>query len=212
MRETTASFDVDPQNGFTPNCPYELPVPGGDSIVEELNAQAKYAKFRVASKDSHSRRALWVADSKKPQFSAITGHKNLDFYWNLHCEVGTFGHEFIRGLPGVLDYDFVVHKGIENDIHPYGACYHDLAETRTTGVIEFLKYNGVKTVIVGGLATEYCVKTTVVQLVKAGFEVILNIAACRGLSESGIKAAVEEMKAAGVRIVNSHNEIGGENV
>jgi len=55
---TSASFDIDCQNGFTPNCPDELPVPGGDEIVEELNKNATKAKFRYASKDAHPSNGL----------------------------------------------------------------------------------------------------------------------------------------------------------
>ncbi len=58
---------------------------------------------------------------------------------------------------------------------PYGACYHDLKNTLSTGVIEYLKcHNIITTVICGGLATDYCVKNTVLQLRQVGFEVILN--------------------------------------
>ena len=68
--------------------------------------------------------------------------------------------EFITGLDP-KNYDFQVYKGIEIDKHPYGACYHDLANTLSTGAIEYLREHGITTVICGGLATDYCVKNTV---------------------------------------------------
>ena len=43
-----AAFDIDAQQTFTPLCPDELPVAGGDMIAEELNAQAAFASVRVA--------------------------------------------------------------------------------------------------------------------------------------------------------------------
>ena len=52
-RAKTASFDVDPQRGFTPLCPNELPVVGGDQIAAELNTQAEFASARLVSKDCH---------------------------------------------------------------------------------------------------------------------------------------------------------------
>ena len=70
-RGTVASFDVDAQNGFTPRCPGELPVVGGDAIAAELNAQALLASLRVGSKDAHSPHAVWVATEAAPQFSQI---------------------------------------------------------------------------------------------------------------------------------------------
>ena len=68
-------------------------------------------------------------------------------------------------------------------MHPYGACFHDLQDRLSTGAIEFLRANGVSTVLVGGLATDYCVCTTALQLRRAGFEVIVNLGACRGITE-----------------------------
>lgn len=38
-KNCSARFDVDLQCGFTPLCPNELPVCGGDEIVDELNGQ-----------------------------------------------------------------------------------------------------------------------------------------------------------------------------
>lgn len=211
----TASFDVDPQKGFSELCPNELPVPDALEIVGPLEEQAMKARIRVASKDCHNPNAIWVADEKHPQFSKVKGGSldnsvnapNVDIRWNRHCEVGTFGHQFLDGLPHPSKYDFIVYKGIENDMHPYGACFHDLKDTRSTGVIEFLMKQAIKNVIVGGLATDYCVKTTALQLNNAGFNVIINLAACRGISKDTIDKALEEMYKAGIQIVPSSDVI-----
>jgi nicotinamidase/pyrazinamidase len=206
-KRDTASFDVDAQNTFTPVCPNELPVPDGNNIVDELNKQAHYARLRVGSKDAHSNQALWVADEKNPQFSKIEGHDNLDIRWKRHGEVGSEGFELISGLPKVTEYDFFVYKGLERDCHPYGACYHDFAEKLSTGVIEYLKYNGIKNVIVGGLATDYCVKFTVLQLCKANFKVIINLAACRGIADETIQEAMKEIAKASAMMVQNSREL-----
>jgi nicotinamidase/pyrazinamidase len=199
-KEQTASFDVDAQKGFTPLCPEELPVLGGETLAEALNRQAGLARLRVGSKDAHPTNAVWRATPEAPQFSPIEG-ANVDVRWNLHCVSGTVGHQLIDGLPHPADYDFFVQKGIEPDLHPYGACYHDLGERQSTGVIEFLKYHGIETVLVGGLATDYCVKTTALQLRRAGFHVIVNLAACRGIAPDTVQSALEQMTAAGIVIV-----------
>jgi nicotinamidase/pyrazinamidase len=189
-----ASFDVDAQKGFTPLRPDELPVQGGDEIVEELNEQAKLADYRVGSKDCHPPKALWTADAEHPQFSPVeNGGPNVDIHWNSHCVVGTKGNELLDGLPKVSEYDYFVFKGIEPDLHPYGACYHDMEEKLSTGVIEWLKSKEVKVVIVGGLAYDYCVKTTAIQLRKAGFIVVINKNATRAISPESEKDALAEM-------------------
>ncbi len=131
----------------------------------------------------------------------------MDQRWVSHAVPGTQGFELIAGLPSVTDYDYFVWKGIELDMHPYGACYHDFAQRMSTGVIEFLRIKGVSTVIVGGLATDYCVKTTVLQLLAAGFKVIVNLAACRGIAENTTAEAKKGMTAAGAILISSAKEL-----
>lgn len=207
-KSITASFDVDPQCGFTPLCPDELPIEEGHLIVDQLNEQASFAAYRVVSKDCHPAEAPWIASSADQVMSPVEGdYPNLDIKWPAHCVVGTKGNTLIPGLPSEEDYDFVVEKGIDPVMHPYGACYHDLSEQQGTGVIEWLKAQQVSQVIVGGLATDYCVKTTVLQLVKAGFNVIVNLAACRGVADESIKLASEEMQKVGVKLITSSQEL-----
>jgi len=196
----TASFDVDCQNTFTPLCPDELPVQGGDEVIPELNAQANYARYRIGSKDAHCPHAAWIATQENPPFSKIEA-EHMDTHFPRHAEPGTYGFELIAGLPAVTDYDYFVWKGVEPDMHPYGNCYHDFAEKLSTGVIEFLQAKQVTTVLVGGLTTEYCVKNTVLQLCRAKFRVIVNLAACRGIEKTAADAALVEMQQAGALLV-----------
>lgn len=208
IKEKTASFDVDPQNGFTPACPKELPVADALSIAKYLNRNATFSKLRIGSKDTHSPNAIWVSSEEKPQFTPVdTESENVDIHWDSHCNVGTFGFEFMDGLPPVSEYDFIVYKGAEKDMHPYGACYHDLNNKMTTGVIEFLKYNGIDTVIVGGLATDYCVANTAKQLKNAGFYVIINLESCRGIAEETVESAITEMKDMGIEIIETDSKL-----
>lgn len=205
-KNQTASFDIDCQYTFTPVCPDELPVKGALDIVDELNQQAAMSLYRLGSKDAHSPHAIWIADENNPSLSAIEG-EHVDLRWPAHAIVGTKGFELIEGLPRVTDYDFFVWKGIEPHMHPYGTCYHDLTKKMSTGVIEFLTVRHVTTVIVGGLATDYCVKNTVLELLTAGFNVIVNLGACRGISQETINAAIDEMKQKGAIIINSVKEL-----
>ncbi len=206
----TAAFDVDAQYTFTHDCPDELPVSGGHEIVDALNEQATFSSIRVGSKDAHSPKAVWIANDEQAMFSPVVG-KNVDIAWKLHAVPGTKGFELIEGLPRPADYDFFIWKGIELDMHPYGACYHDLGDQLSTGVIEYFKVKAIETVIVGGLATDYCVKTTALQLRAADFEVIVNLEACRGIAEDTVSAAIEEMKLAGIVIINRTQELGEKN-
>lgn len=204
----TASFDVDPQRGFSPLCPQELPVPEGDQIVNELNAQATFTGARLVSKDCHPAEAPWVAETPEETFQPVTGNfPDLDVKWPPHCVVGTEGNRLLPGLPAEADYDLVIEKGIDPLKHPYGACYQDLQETESTGVIEWLHKRGMTTLIVGGLATDYCVKTTVLQLLRAGFKVIVNLAACRGITPDTTTEAIAAMRDQGAVFIDGSHEL-----
>ncbi|MDO2950279.1 nicotinamidase [Aeromonas simiae] len=198
-----ASLDIDAQKGFTPLCPQELPVPEGDGIAAALNAQATLASLRIGSKDAHPASAVWVADSPLQPLPL----PNADLTWPAHCVPGTRGFELLDGLPAPIDYDFFVWKGVEPDLHPYGACYHDLAERRSTGLLEFLQARGVDTVLVGGLATDYCVKTSVLQLRRAGLRVIVHLAACRGIAPDTVSSALLAMREAGAELAADLHEV-----
>jgi nicotinamidase/pyrazinamidase len=210
--EQTASFDVDAQKGFTTLCPNELPVPGGHEIVDELNATAKCSRYRIGSKDWHHPEALHLATKENPQFSPV-GLRDIDIRWNRHCQAGTEGADLLDGLPHWSEYDFFVHKGMEKDTHPYGAAYHDLNDKRSTGVIEWAKAQAINTVIMVGLATDFCVKTTAIQFARAGFDVIVNLSGCRAINapiSEGVTTltnAMQDMASHGIRFVDSHKDL-----
>ncbi len=207
-KSVTASFDVDPQRGFTPLCPDELPVNEGDLIADELNAQAQFARYRLVSKDCHPAQAPWMASSPEEVMTPVNGeYASLDIKWPAHCVIGTEGNRLIPGLPDESDYDLLITKGSDPVKHPYGACYHDLAESESTGAIEWLHERQIKVLIVGGLATDYCVKTTVLQLCRAGFQVIVNLGACRGVDSETTKAACSEMRSAGAQLISDSTEL-----
>lgn len=174
--------------------------------MPELNAQAELACLRLASRDAHPASALWLASPEHPSLTPLSGHADLDLYWTAHAIVGTPGFDFIDGLDPQA-YAFQSLKGIEPDKHPYGACYHDLGNKFSTGAIEFLRQHGITTVICGGLATDYCVLNTVLQLREAGFTVVLNKAACRGIAPETTKAALEKMQLAGVYLAENAAEL-----
>lgn len=199
-QHTTASFDVDAQKSFTPLCPDELPVAGGDQIGGALNFMARFARLRVGSKDAHASNAAWQVTGHENMLKP-TGLKHADVTWVRHCVPGTEGFTLLDELPTPYDYDYFVWKGVEPDLHPYGACYHDLDDKLSTGVIEVLKAQGIEQVIVGGLALDYCVKTTALQLAAAGFAVLLYLPACRGIDQQGSREALVVMGEAGIQVI-----------
>ncbi len=202
-----ASFDVDAQRTFTPICPDELPVEGGERIGPELNRQAELAGWRLGSKDSHSPKAVWITDDPDKIGQPGVEGDHVEEHWPVHAVPGTEGFELVPGLPRPVEYDFFVWKGVELDMHPYGACYHDLTEHMSTGVIEWLNAHEVSHVLVGGLATDFCVKATALQLQNAGFTTVLNLAACRGIAQDSTEEALATMRKAGVVTIDSLDEL-----
>ena len=95
---TVASLDIDAQKGFTPLCPNELPVAGGDDIVAALNAQATLASLRIGSKDAHPANAVWVASEPATMLQPLD-FPNADLTWPVHCVPGSKGFELLDGLP-----------------------------------------------------------------------------------------------------------------
>lgn len=199
----TVSMDVDAQNGFTPNCPNELPVTDGDKIVEECNKNATKAAFRYMSKDAHPYQGAWTIDNK-PTFTEV-GLPNVDVCWPRHCVVGTLGFELIKGLPKPSKYNFIVYKGAEFDMHPYSPIYHDLAKKISTGVIEKAKCDGIDTFILGGLALNYCLGEAALDLKKAGFRVIVNLGATKAIGDA--KEFIEKAEREGIEFVKTADEI-----
>lgn len=187
----TASHNVDPQKGFTPLCPDELPVPDGHKIGDELSKQNSLFKYKTLSRDIHPLYAIWIADENHKQLTPIKNEKNVDLYWNAHCISGTYGAEILDELCNVEDFDFLVNKGVDAHLHPYSGVFHDQEKKISTGLVEFYESKNISTIVVGGLAlnfedTPLCVGSTVMDLSDAGFQVILNLSATKGIgSEKG---------------------------
>lgn len=200
IREKTASHNVDPEKGFTPLCPDELPVPDGHLIGEELAKQNSLFPIKTISRDIHPSNARWIATEEFPQFTLIEDEPNVDMYWNAHCISGTKGVEILDELGNIEDFDFIVNKGVDPHLHPYTSVYHDQQGKISTGLIEFYNYHNVSTIVVGGLAlnfeeTPLCVGSTLIDLSVAGFQVILNLEATKSLgSDIGREKFIEKLR------------------
>ena len=177
---------VDVQNDFCPGG--ALGVERGDEVVAPLNRLMKEFLERgdlvVKSRDWHP------AETK--HFAAHGGT------WPVHCVQNTRGAEFHPRLlddPRVL----VLSKGT-GDEDNYSAF-------DGTPLADVLRERGVEEVWVGGLATDYCVKQTVLDALREGFTVRAVQDAMRPVNlkpEDGPRA-LEEMRRAGAVLVNSES-------
>ncbi|HHF2902410.1 TPA: isochorismatase family protein [Vibrio diabolicus] len=204
--QTTAVIDVDPEKGFSELCPNELPVAGALEIIPELLSNHAKGRLKLVSRDLHPPKAKWDAETPANMLEPV-GLPNVDIKWNRHCVLGTTGSELLDGLPPVLDYDFQVNKGMDPDAHPYGIFFHDIADTKTTGAHEFLKFNGIDTLVIGGLALDFCVKKSVMQALNLGYNVVVNLASTRAVLPDNVENVLTELKDQGALFVEKADDI-----
>jgi nicotinamidase/pyrazinamidase len=174
---------VDVQRDFLPGG--NLAVPSGDEIVPVLNrylALAQQAGCPVfASRDWHP-----------PEHCSFRAQGGI---WPAHCVAGTPGAAFAPGLAlpaGAITIDKATTAGAD----AYSAF-------SGTGLARRLRQCGVKRLLVGGLATDYCVLNTVRDALREGFGVLLLEDAIRAVNVrpgDGARAK-EEMKSLGARAV-----------
>ncbi|UOO82454.1 isochorismatase family protein [Uruburuella testudinis] len=197
------AIDIHPQQAFSELCPDELPIKGALSIVPHLNRQAAWADYRVLTKDAHPPGAAWHI--KQPQPLQPLTQADL---WVRHAVIGSKGFQSLPQLPDAHNYHFLVHIGMEQHAHTFGACFHDMAENISTGLVEWLQARDADTLIIGGLATEYCVQATVLQLCWYGsWNVIVNLSACRSMNAEEEQQAIDNMKKAGAIIARHTDDI-----
>jgi nicotinamidase/pyrazinamidase len=179
---------VDVQNDFCPGG--ALGVPHGDAVVPVLNRYAE--RFAAAGAPVFASRDWHPA--RTSHFKAYGG------VWPPHCVQGTPGAEF-HGALTLPAGTAIVSKGMDPSEDAY-SCF----QAETSDGMPFaaaLGEAGVGRLFVGGLATDYCVKSTVVDGVREGFEVVVladAIAAVDLAPGDGAKA-LDEMRAAGVQLI-----------
>ncbi len=110
----------------------------------------------------------------------------------------TEGADYAKGLE-TDKIEQVFEKGVNPRIDSYSGLY-DNDFGRATGLEDYLKEHKVKEVHLVGLATDYTVKFTALDCVKAGFSTTVLLGGCRALDEKTEAEAIAEMKRAGVRV------------
>ena len=129
--------------------------------------------------------------------------------WPMHCVQNTRGAEFSPGLR-TDRITKVFRKGTDPGIDSYST-FFDNAHRRSTGLDDYLRGHGVREVAILGLATDYCVKFSVLDARELGFDVRVIEDGCRGvnLKPSDSADAIEEMRRAGAAIVTSRTMVRG---
>jgi nicotinamidase/pyrazinamidase len=183
---------VDVQNDFCPGG--SLAVANGDAVVPPLtkliNEFLEHGEPVFKTRD-------WHPASTK-HFAAYGGT------WPIHCVQNTPGAEFHPDLsddPRIT----IISKGIDESADGYSGF-------DGTNLTQILREQGIEEVWVGGLATDYCVKHTVLDGLREGFAVKALAGAMLpvNVKPGDGEQAIAEMRAAGAEIVGSAKRAAGE--
>lgn len=191
---------IDIQNDFMPGG--ALAVAGADEIIPIVNDLMSQFDLIVATQDWHP--ADHGSFATNHPGKSVYDHIDLDglsqTLWPIHCVQNTDGASFAPGLD-TRRITRVFTKGMNPRIDSYSGFY-DNDHRASTGMGEWLKAQNVSEITIAGVATDYCVKFTVLDALKEGFQVSLIAQACRGVNllPGDVARALEEMQAAGALI------------
>jgi nicotinamidase/pyrazinamidase len=174
---------VDVQRDFCPGG--ALPVPAGDQAVPVLN---DYIKLFTAA----NARIFATRDWHPPNHMSFKAYGGP---WPPHCIQHSEGAKFHPDLKLPEDTS-VISKAMDPSKESYSG-FDD------TALADELRKASVARVFVGGLATDYCVKNTVLDAIKLGFETALLLDASRGINAKSddVEKATDEMVAKGAEKV-----------
>lgn len=194
---------VDLQNDFCPGG--ALGIERGDEVVAVANRLSPDFPLVLATQDWHPpNHGSFAANrpGRRPfEIDELAGLPQV--LWPTHCVQGTHGAAFRD------DFDRrrvarVFFKGTDPAIDSYSAFY-DNGRRKATGLADYLREQGAVALTVMGLATDYCVRNTVLDGLWLGFDITVVEDGCRAveLTPGDGARALEEMRAAGARILNS---------
>ena len=190
MNIDVAFIGVDIQNDFG-HPKGSLYVKGGEELVNvAVGIVENFAEGLV----------FWTKDRHPDDHCSFLVNGGI---WPVHCVKGKWGNNFLRGLP-VDDGDTIIFKGEDSNVDFYRA-FFDKDSKKETELKTILQEEEVTQLFVMGLATDYCVKFTVLDALKLGFEVAVYLDGCRGveLNNGDIEKAIMEMENAGAIIIEN---------
>lgn len=197
---TNALIVIDVQNDFCPGG--ALGVAGGDAIVPGINALMADFGAVVLTQDWHPSDHMSFADNHAgaAPYSITQMPYGPQVLWPRHCVQGTEGAAFHARLNADRG-DMIIRKGFRPSIDSYSAFFENDHKT-PTGLDGYLRSRGVKTLVLAGLATDFCVAYSALDAAVLGFDVTVRMDLSRAIDlEGSLAAMVARMQAAGVTLV-----------
>lgn len=180
LTKRDALIVVDMQRDFMPGG--ALPVPEGDKIVPRLNQYIRLFFEKGLP-------VFFTRDWHPPDHISF---KDQGGVWPPHCVQNTEGAKFHPDLYIPPDNRFIISKGTSKDFDAYSGFQGTLLD-------QLLKERGIRRVFVGGVATDYCVKNTVLGAINLGYEAFLLLDGIKGVDveQGDSQRAIEDMLGAG---------------
>ncbi|MEK6537913.1 MAG: isochorismatase family protein [Nitrospirota bacterium] len=175
ITNNSAIIAVDIQNDFCPGG--ALPVPDGDAVVYSMNLYiTKFSKMGLP---------VYFTRDWHPQDHI--SFKTNGGIWPEHCIQETYGAELHKKLL-IPSRAVIISKGISPDDEGYSGF-------QGTDLDKRLKAKNIRQLFIGGLATDYCVRSTVLDALHAGFDVVFLSDASKGVdvNTGDSEQAIDEM-------------------
>ncbi len=191
---------VDIQNDFCPGGALE--VENGNRIIPVINKLSEQFDAVIQTQDWHpvDHSSFAASHDGKQPYDTIEKDYGQQVLWPDHCVQGSSGAAFHPDLDTV-NTQLIIRKGFREEIDSYSAFYENDHKT-VTGLTGYLKNRSINTLYVCGLATDFCVKWSVLDGLNEGFDVLVIEDAVAGIDlEGSVEAAWDEMEEAGANTV-----------
>ncbi|AVX38079.1 bifunctional nicotinamidase/pyrazinamidase [Yersinia massiliensis] len=200
----TALLLVDLQNDFCPGG--ALPVSEGDSVIavanHVINACLNLDIPIIASQDWHpvEHRSFAVNSNAEPwTIGDLNGLAQV--WWPVHCVQDTLGSAWHPQL----QHEAIMatfRKGQDPEIDSYSAFFDNDRRAKTL-LDDWLKQQDINHLLVMGLATDYCVKYSVLDALALGYKATVIVDGCRGVNiqPQDSQQAFDAMRDAGAELL-----------
>jgi nicotinamidase/pyrazinamidase len=194
---------VDMQGDFTTYMNGSLAVEGSDkAFVDKVQKSTVILKDKgyliFGTQDWHpaDHVSFFSNHAGKKPFEVIQIEGRTQVLWPPHCVQGT------ENAGVLMDNNLfvaIVKKGKDKRYDSYSGFQDDGGAITEMNAI--LKRNGIKELIVYGIATDYCVKDTAIDAADAGYKVTVVEGLSKGVAPETTARALDEMKAKGITLV-----------
>lgn len=198
---SSALLVIDVQNDFCPGG--QLAVEAGDQVVPPINEMIALAENVVATQDWHPKVHSSFASSHHgaAAFQQIEMAYGAQTLWPDHCVQDSDGAAFHASLR-TQAFQMIVRKGFRPSIDSYSAFFENDRQT-ITGLDGYLRNRRIDTLVLAGLATDFCVAFSALDAAALGYQTSVVMPACRAIDlEGSLAAQITAMRDANITLLD----------